>query len=199
VSNALWDKPGPLGRGEMEQVRTHAFHTDRIVAAIGGAIGDVAGLASAAHERLDASGYHRGLAAAGLSKWTRLVAAADVAQALSEARPHRPAFSQDDANRTLRELARRGALCPRAVDAVLGSPDDKPSRARASFPAGLSGREVEVLRLVARGMTDKEVASRLGISHRTVHHHNKHAYDKIGVSTRAAAALFLVENDLLGA
>jgi DNA-binding NarL/FixJ family response regulator len=61
---------------------------------------------------------------------------------------------------------------------------------------GLSEREVEVLRLVARGLTDKEVASKLGISHRTVHHHNKHAYGKIGVSTRAAAALFLVENGL---
>jgi HD-GYP domain-containing protein (c-di-GMP phosphodiesterase class II) len=196
VSNALWDKSGPLGRGEMEQVRSHAFHTDRIVASIGGAIGDVAGLASIAHERLDGSGYHRGLAASGLSRWTRLVAAADVAQALSEARPHRPAFSKTDADRTLRELAHQGSLCPRAVDAVLVSPGGS-SKARASFPAGLSEREVEVLRFVARGLTDKEVASKLGISHRTVHHHNKHAYDKIGVSTRAAAALFLVENDLL--
>ncbi|HEY8089143.1 MAG TPA: LuxR C-terminal-related transcriptional regulator, partial [Polyangiaceae bacterium] len=85
---------------------------------------------------------------------------------------------------------------PRAVDAVLASAVGGSSK-RASLPAGLSEREVEVLRLVARGLTDKEVASKLGISHRTVHHHNKHAYDKIGVSTRAAAALFLVENDLL--
>jgi HD-GYP domain-containing protein (c-di-GMP phosphodiesterase class II)/predicted DNA-binding protein (UPF0251 family) len=199
VSNALWDKPGRLGRGELEQVRTHAFHTDRIVASIGGAIGDVANLASIAHERLDASGYHRGLAASGLSKWSRLLAAADVAQALSEARPHRPAFSTEDANSTLRQLAKGGALCPRAVDAVLSSSAGATKRTRASFPGGLSEREVEVLRLVARGMTDKEVASKLGISHRTVHHHNKHAYDKIGVSTRAAAALFLVENDLLEA
>ena len=196
VSNALWDKPGPLARGELEQVRSHAFHTERIVASIGGAIGDVAGLASVAHERLDGSGYHRGLSASALSRWTRLVAAADVAQALSEARPHRPALSKTEADRTLRELAGGGALCPRAVDAVLGS-SSGPSKARASFPAGLSEREVDVLRLVARGLTDKEVASKLGISHRTVHHHNKHAYDKIGVSTRAAAALFLVENDLL--
>jgi len=197
VSNALWDRPGPLGPGEMEQVRTHSFHTNRIVASIGGAIGDVAALASVAHERLDSSGYHRGLAAPGLSRWPRLVAAADVAQALSEARPHRPALSGTEADRTLRDLAARGALCPRAVDAVLASSGGRSSRARAAFPAGLSGREVEVLRLVARGLTDKEVASNLGISHRTVHHHNKHAYDKIGVSTRAAAALFLVENDLL--
>jgi DNA-binding CsgD family transcriptional regulator len=195
ISNALWDKPGPLKAGEMELVRTHAFHTDRIARSIGGAIGDVAGLASVAHERLDGSGYHRGLAAAGLSKWTRLVAAADIAQALSEGRPHRPAYSKEAAERMLRDLAKDGALCPRAVDAVLDS--TRAPRARPGFPAGLSEREVEVLRLVARGLTDKEVASKLGISHRTVHHHNKHAYDKIGVSTRAAAALFLIENDLL--
>ncbi len=197
VSNALWDKPGPLGRGELEQVRTHAFHTDRIVASIGGAIGEVAALASVAHERLDGSGYHRALPASGLTKWARLLAAADVAQALSEARPHRPALSKQDADKTLRELAQHGTLCPRAVDAVLGSSGGVGRKPRTSYPAALSEREVEVLRLVARGMTDKEVASNLGISHRTVHHHNKHAYDKIGVSTRSAAALFLVENDLL--
>jgi len=197
VSNALWDKPGPLGPGEMEQVRTHAFHTDRIVASIGGAIGEVAGLASCTHERLDGSGYHRGLPASGLSKWTRLVAAADVAQALSEARPHRPALPPESAHKTLRGLAQSGALCPRAVESVLASSGGAGPTVRASFPAGLSEREVDVLRLVARGLTDKDVASKLGISHRTVHHHNNHAYDKIGVSTRAAAALFLVENDLL--
>jgi DNA-binding NarL/FixJ family response regulator len=123
------------------------------------------------------------------------VAAADVAQALSEARPHRPALEDGAARATLRDLCDRGALCARAVDAILASPGAR--RPRGSFPAGLSEREVEVLRLVARGLTDKEVAAKLGISHRTVHHHNKHAYDKIGVSTRAAAALFLVENDLL--
>jgi HD-GYP domain-containing protein (c-di-GMP phosphodiesterase class II) len=196
VSNALWDKPSAFGPGELEQARTHAFHTDRIVAAIGGAIGEVAALASVAHERLDGSGYHRGLAQAGLSKWTRLLAAADVAQALSEARPHRPARSVEEASRLLHELSQQGSLCPRAVEAVLGS-RGAAAKGRAQLPAGLSERELEVLRLVARGLTDKEVALKLRISHRTVHHHNKHAYDKIGVSSRAAAALFLVENQLL--
>jgi HD-GYP domain-containing protein (c-di-GMP phosphodiesterase class II) len=200
VSNAIWDKPGSLGHGEMEQVRTHAYHTDRIVAAIGGAIGEAAPLASMAHERLDGSGYHRGLRSSSLSKWTRVLAAADVAQALSEPRPHRPALSPEQANETLRDLAKSGVLCPRAVDAVLGASTGGASprtKSRASYPAGLSEREVDVLRLVARGLTDKEVANELGISFRTVHAHNKNAYDKIGVSTRAAAALFLVENDLL--
>jgi HD-GYP domain-containing protein (c-di-GMP phosphodiesterase class II) len=195
VSNAIWDKPGPLSRGELDHVRTHAFHTDRVVASIGGSLGKAAAIASSAHERVDGSGYHRGLSGAGVARWSRLLAAADVAQALSEARPHRPARSADEARRTMRDLADRGALCPRAVGAVLES---APARAaRASYPAGLSEREVQVLRLVARGLTDKEVAQELGISHRTVHHHNQHAYDKIRVSTRAAAALFLVENDLL--
>jgi HD-GYP domain-containing protein (c-di-GMP phosphodiesterase class II) len=201
VSNALWDKPGPLGRGEMEQVRTHAYHTDRVLAAIGGAVGEAGPLASMAHERLDGSGYHRRLPGSGLSRWTRLLAAADVAQALSEARPHRPARATQDASKILRDLAKEGVLCPRAVDAVLGASSaggaSRKARVRGSHPAGLSEREVDVLRLVARGLTDKEVASKLGISFRTVHAHNKNAYGKIGVSTRAAAALFLVENDLL--
>lgn len=196
VSNALWDKTDPLLPGELEQIRTHTFHTDRIVSAIGGGIGSVAALASVAHERVDGSGYHRRLGTSALSKWSRVLAAADVAQALSEGRPHRTALTDGEAERTLRALARRGSLCPRAVEAVLGTKEGK-RRPRASYPAGLSEREVEVLRLVARGLTDKEIASKLGISYRTVHHHNQHAYDKVGVSTRAAAALFLIENDLL--
>jgi HD-GYP domain-containing protein (c-di-GMP phosphodiesterase class II)/DNA-binding CsgD family transcriptional regulator len=196
VSNALWDKPGSLSPGELDQVRSHAFHTHRIVSAIGGGIGQVAPLASVTHERIDGSGYYRGIGSSQLSRWSRLLAAADVAQALSEARPHRPLLPKDDAERTLRDIVRQGLLCPRAVEAVLGPPDGKP-KPRACYPAGLSEREVEVLRLVARGLTDKEIAAKLGISFRTVHHHNQHAYDKIGVSTRAAAALFLIENDLL--
>jgi DNA-binding NarL/FixJ family response regulator len=64
-------------------------------------------------------------------------------------------------------------------------------------PAGLSDREVEVLRLVARGLSNREVADRLTVSRRTAEHHVQHIYDKIGVSSRAAAALFAMEHDLL--
>ncbi|WP_276319893.1 response regulator transcription factor [Egibacter rhizosphaerae] len=64
-------------------------------------------------------------------------------------------------------------------------------------PAGLSDREVEVLRLVARGLSNREVAERLVISPRTAEHHVQHAYAKIGVSTRAAAGLFAMEHGLL--
>ena len=63
--------------------------------------------------------------------------------------------------------------------------------------AGLSEREVEVLRLVARGHTIKQIAQQLSIAPKTADNHIQHIYAKIGVSTRAAAALFATEHQLL--
>ena len=65
-------------------------------------------------------------------------------------------------------------------------------------PAGFSDREVEVLRLLARGATNRQVSSRLAISPKTVGRHVEHIYTKAGVSSRAAAALFAAEHGLLG-
>jgi DNA-binding NarL/FixJ family response regulator len=65
--------------------------------------------------------------------------------------------------------------------------------------AGLTGREVEVLRLVARGQTNKQIAQALTLSERTVDHHIRHIYTKIGVSTRAAATMFAMQHHLAGA
>ena len=63
-----------------------------------------------------------------------------------------------------------------------------PGASVATTPAGLSEREVEVLRAVARGLSNREIAERFAISPRTAEHHVQHIYDKIGVSSRAAAA-----------
>jgi DNA-binding CsgD family transcriptional regulator len=63
-------------------------------------------------------------------------------------------------------------------------------------PAGLTEREAEVLALLARGLQTKQVARRLGISVKTADHHVQNAYAKIGVSTRAAAALFAMQHGL---
>lgn len=69
--------------------------------------------------------------------------------------------------------------------------------AAETHPAGLSAREVEVLRLVARGMTNAEVAEDLFISPRTVNWHLGSVYRKLGCSSRTEATRFAVENDLL--
>ena len=68
---------------------------------------------------------------------------------------------------------------------------------RPARPAGLSDREIEVLALLASGCSNPEIADRLFISRRTAEHHVQHIYAKIGVSTRAAAALFTLEQALL--
>ena len=67
----------------------------------------------------------------------------------------------------------------------------------ATAPGGLSEREVDVLRAVAEGLTNREIAARFSISPRTAEHHVQHIYDKLGFSSRAAAALFAMEHDLL--
>ncbi len=196
VSNAVWDKPGPLDAGERGLVEGHAFESERVVARVP-ALRGVARLASLAHERLDGSGYHRGLDVATVPPAARILAAADVAQALSQPRAHRPAFGPAEVASTLHACVRAGVLCARAVDALTSTGSDRSVAARPSLPCGLSERELEVLRLVARGRTDKEIARALSISHRTVQHHNRHAFAKIGVSTRAATALFMIEHRLL--
>ncbi len=119
---------------------------------------DLAPLAGGHHERLDGSGYHRGVASAALDRESRILAAADVMHALREDRPHRPAHDLDDAARVLTEEARAGRLDPEAVGAVIeaaGAP-----RPRTTWPAELTDREVEVMRLAARGLSNKEIAPR---------------------------------------
>lgn len=195
VSSAVWERPGPLTRGEWEQVRLHSYHTERLLSRVLGFI-DVAALAASDHERLDGSGYHRGLSASQLSVSARVLAAADAWCAMREPRAHRPALAADRAAGELRADATAGRLCPEAVDAVLASVGERGDPVAAP-PAGLSEREVEVLRLAARGMTNKQTAAELSISPKTVGRHLESIYTKIGASTRAAAALFAMENDLL--
>jgi len=195
VSAAVWEKPGPLTGGEWEQVRLHSYHTERLLARIP-ALSELARTAASDHERLDASGYHRGVGAQQLSPVARVLAAADAWCAMTEPRAFRPARPPDDAARELREQADAGKLAGEAVDAVLESVGER-ARPPAEPPAGLTAREVEVLRLLARGLTNKQAAQQLEISPKTVGRHIESIYSKIGASTRGAAALFAVEHDLL--
>jgi HD-GYP domain-containing protein (c-di-GMP phosphodiesterase class II) len=191
VSNAIWDKPGPLDAGEWDKVRAHPQFTERVLAAAA-PFAAVARLAAADHERMDGGGYPRGAPPTGAA---RILAAADLVQSLSEPRPHRPAYAPERAAAIAVEEATLGRLDRTAVNAVLDAAGQKSVRAAA--PHGLSERELSVLRLLARGKVDKEIAVALGISHRTVHHHNQSIFGKLQVSTRGAAALFAIEHSLL--
>lgn len=195
IPNGIWDKPGPLTRAEWERVRLHPYLTERVLSHAA-ALAPLASLAGAHHERLDGSGYHRGSPAALLPPAARILAAADVYQAMTEERPHRPALAPDAAARELAAEAEGGRLDRHAVQCVLAAAGHDRGRRRA-WPAGLSEREVEVLRLIARGASYKEVAGRLSISPKTAEHHVAHIYAKIDVSSRAAAALFAMEHHLL--
>jgi HD-GYP domain-containing protein (c-di-GMP phosphodiesterase class II) len=196
VPNGIWDKPGPLTDGEWERVRLHPYYTERVVGRIG-ALKDLAVLAGMHHERLDGSGYHRGSSRGEIPAHARVLAAADVYQAMTQPRPHRPALTPEQAARELEAMSRSGRLDHEAVAGVLSAAGHRLERGRQAWPADLSEREVEVLRLICRGDTKKEVASHLSISPSTVDHHVRHIYDKAGVKTRAGATLFALEHDLL--
>jgi HD-GYP domain-containing protein (c-di-GMP phosphodiesterase class II) len=195
VSNGVWDKPGELSASERERVRLHAYLTDRMLAASPG-LAELGQTAGQHHERLDGSGYPRGLQAESLTQPGRLLAAADAYHAKLEPRPHRGAYQPDEAAGWLRDEVRAGRLDGDAVDGVLRAAGH-PSRRRKAHPAGLTGREVEVLRLLARGLTTKEIADDLVISPRTVSRHIENIYIKIGVSNRARASLFAVRHGLM--
>ncbi|HET9507910.1 MAG TPA: HD domain-containing phosphohydrolase [Gaiellaceae bacterium] len=194
VENGVWDKPGPLTTAEWERVRLHAYATERVLARCA-ALSSVAPIASSHHERVDGSGYHRSLGAEALSPSARILAAADVLAALTAERPHRPAHAADAAARILESEA--NGLDPDAAACVLAAAGSREAPPPAGWPAGLTDREVEVLRLLARGRTNREVARRLSIAPKTVGRHVENVYGKIGVSSRAAAAVFAMEHRLL--
>lgn len=194
IPNTILDKPGPLTLAESERVRLHPYYTERILARTP-VLQPLAGIAGAHHERLDGSGYHRGSQAAQLPIAARLLAAADVCYALTEERPYRLARSRPAALEVLRDETRRGRLDADCVAMLVATLDEVPLGRRRALP-GLSEREVEVLRLLARGSSNRQIAHELGISEKTAGHHVEHIYDKLGVSTRAAAVLQAVTRGL---
>src|SRR4051794_38190641 len=191
VPTGVWDRPGPLTIADWEQVRLHAYHTERILSRTP-ALQPLARVAGMHHERIDASGYHRQATPGEQSAAARVLAAADVCAALTEDRPHRPAFALDRAAKLLQQEP----LDREAVAAVLEAAGHT-ARVRSSWPTGLTDREVEVLRVLARGASKREIAQALFISPSTAHTHVVHIYEKLGVSTRAAAALVAMEHGLL--
>ncbi len=196
VPNTIWDKQGTLSHAEAERVRLHPYLTERTLAA-SPALAPLAAIAVLHHERLDGSGYPRGVTGPALPAESRLLAAADFYHAKTEPRPHRAAADAAGAAAALRAEVRAGRLDGDAASAVLSAAGHRVTR-RTARPAGLTGREVEVLRLLAMGLSNREIASRLVISPKTASHHVEHIYAKTGTANRAMASLFAATHGLIG-
>jgi HD-GYP domain-containing protein (c-di-GMP phosphodiesterase class II) len=195
VPNTIWDKPGPLTAAEWERVRLHPYLSERMLCA-SRALAPLGALAGRHRECPDGSGYPHGLRGDALVPAARVLAAADVLTALSEPRPHRPAHEPDQARAIARREAAAGHLDPEAVDAVLAAAGHAVRRRREG-PSGLTAREIEVLRLLARGRSTREIAEQLVITRKTARNHVQHIYAKAGVSNRAQASMFAVRHGLV--
>jgi HD-GYP domain-containing protein (c-di-GMP phosphodiesterase class II) len=194
VSNQIWSKPGSLTAGEFERVRLHPYLTVRILNQVPG-LGRLAEVAGNHHECLNGSGYPRGLAATALSLPDRILAAAVSYQSGCEPRPYREEMSPGAAVRRLQQRVRAGELDPVAVEAVLHAAG-RPAQRPTSRPGGLTPREIEVLCLVARGASNKEIAAALVISEKTARNHVERTYAKIGVSNRIGASMYALRQGL---
>lgn len=196
VSAGVWAKPGALSEREWEMVRLHAYYSERILARFPSLVA-LSKIASFAHERVDGSGYFRSAAREALVRIARILAAADMFAGMTEARPHRAARTAADAGALLQADARTGRLDMAAVDAVLGAAGVAAAPTRRRDPSGLSDREIEVVRSLARGLSNKEIARALGVSPKTVDNQVQSIYPKLGVRTRAGATLAAMERSLL--
>ena len=195
ISVRVWDKPGPLTDAERERVRMHSYWGERILSR-STSLADAAAIASLAHERSDGSGYHRGLPNPSLPVAGLILAVADAYAAMTDDRAHRPALVADQATAAIMHRVNEGVSDRGARDAAI-TPAGHHERRDTPRPGNLTEREVDVLRLAARGLTNKEIGVKLGIATKTVGHHLQHVYEKVAVTTRSAATLFAIKNDLL--
>jgi DNA-binding CsgD family transcriptional regulator len=187
-----------LSPAEQEILRLHPYHAERIFAHVP-ALGPIVPLVAGHHERVDGHGYYRGLAGDQIPLGARVIAVADAFDELTHETPDHEALDPEQALAELQSDTGglwRGALDALATELGAGS-IRRPSRRQAAQPAGLTEREVEILRMLARGMSRRQIADELVISRHTVRHHLEHIYSKVGVGTRVAAALFAAEHDLI--
>jgi HD-GYP domain-containing protein (c-di-GMP phosphodiesterase class II) len=195
IPATILDKPGPLSASEWERMRMHPYYTERMLARPA-ALARLGAIASLTRERGDGSGYHRGLIGPAIPVTARVLAAACAFRAMNEPRPHRPAMTAKHAAAELAAEVRAGRLDADAVAAVLAAAGQSHGKRRTG-PAGLTSREIEVLALIVRGATTRQVAQRLAITPKTAETHIERIYAKTGASNRAMATLFAVQNGLL--
>jgi HD-GYP domain-containing protein (c-di-GMP phosphodiesterase class II) len=198
VPGGVLSKPSPLNGSDLERMRMHVYYVERIFTRPE-PLRRVGLVASMHHERMDGSGYHRAASGAVLTNPCRILAVADAYHAMCQPRPYREPLSPDHAAREIRADVAAGRLDATAAEAVLDAAGHPREPTRPTSPSGLTPRELDVLRLLAVGETNKAIARRLGISAKTVSNHVEHVYAKLGVGNRAGAAMVAMQQGLVSA
>lgn len=195
VSNQVWSKSGPLSADDWERARMHPYLSARVVSRIPGLAAEAI-LVRAHHEHIDGSGYPFGALGATLSRSERILAAAVAYQSATEPRPYREALTPSGAIDRMNRRAQQGFLDPEAVTAVASAAGHR--QTRRPLPGGLTDREAEVLALVARGLSNRQIAAELTLSEKTVRNHIERTYAKAGVSNRVGASLYALSHGFAG-
>jgi len=200
VPSFVLNKPrSQLSQVEWEQLRLHPYHSERILSRVP-PLAAILPMVAAHHERIDGHGYPRGLAGVQIPLGARIIAAADRFDELSSKTPDHPSAERDQVTEMMRREA-DDSLFPDVVQALFegpgGTPEPRRRHRAQQGPAGLTERELEVLRLMARGLSRNQAAKLLFVTEGTIRSHLEHIYSKIGVSNRAAATLFSIEHGLL--
>ena len=196
VPSAVLQKQGNLSESEWEAFRLHPYYTERILSRVA-PLRPLANVAGAHHERLAGDGYHKALSGDQIPRGGRILAVADEYARLYK-RTEEP-----DAQRALDDLSRLtgtalDSTVYEALKASLNGVTPAPTRRRAHHPGNLTEREVEVLRQLATGSGNRQIARDLVISEKTVESHLDHIYTKLDVSSRTSAVVFAVQNGLVG-
>lgn len=179
---------------ESERFRLHPYYTERALSRVG-PLRELAADAGAHHEHVDGSGYHRQLDRDRIPLGGRILAVADKFAILSRGQ------HGSDPTRALETMfplvgSQLDGDCYDALVASQGgSAPVRPLRAKTA--SGLTDREVEVLRLLCGGISNREIAKTLVVSGKTVEHHLEHIYSKLDVTSRTAASVFAVQNGLV--
>jgi HD-GYP domain-containing protein (c-di-GMP phosphodiesterase class II)/DNA-binding CsgD family transcriptional regulator len=199
-----------LSEAEWEMMRLHPYHAERILTRTP-VFAPLCHIVAAHHERPDGKGYFRGLTDSEIPVGARILAVAVRFDELTHDGPGREALSPEAAIDVMNREAGSG-LCEDALSALheraasaqddesapeRPSPPISDSEPRRVWPAGLTDREVEILRTLSTGASRQQMAQCLSLSEHTVRHHLEHIYSKIDVRTRVEATLFAIEHGLL--
>jgi HD-GYP domain-containing protein (c-di-GMP phosphodiesterase class II)/DNA-binding CsgD family transcriptional regulator len=209
-SFVLHKPPERLSEAEWEMMRLHPYHGERILSRVPAFL-PVSPVVAAHHERPDGKGYFRGLSEDEMPVGARILAVADRFDELTHKGPEREPLSPEAALAVM-SRGESTEFCTDALaalrESVTGEPGKQrdakgaplaPTRGelRHSWPAGLTDREIEVIRILATGASRRDIADFLSVSEHTVRHHLEHIYAKIDVRTRVEATLFAIEHALL--